>query len=208
MENPLPVSTTPSSKSNQKSSKKLRHDVTPCLPSDASPTDNPDGKQNGVLAAGNDHSSNDSISNSGDKCSGENMNTADSSSQSTKLGDSKGVEQTTPRGGESLNSAPICNGSVSSDSDSMHAEPGKAGKKLTNGTSHLANHKKADIASFVNGEGDGLTKPLLSKNGFINGLEKMIASIPDERPLPSLKQPTGKSGTLWFSCAEFVVLML
>lgn len=81
---------------------------------------------------------------------------------------------------ETSSAPPVCNGH-SSDTDSLLTE---SNAKSTD-TGRQSDVKKSS-GVMMNGGGDadkGLaTPPLHSKNGFINGLEKMIASIPSEKP--------------------------
>ena len=97
------------------------------------------------------------------------MGTSDSgaphSLDSNKSNDVKENGATTSS--DTLSSPPLCNGH-SSDTDSFLVEGRQSdGKSL--------------VASRMNGGGDCVKTRPPSKNGFINGLEKLIADIPDDK---------------------------
>ncbi|XP_067945739.1 AT-rich interactive domain-containing protein 2-like [Watersipora subatra] len=76
---------------------------------------------------------------------------------------------------DTLGSPPLCNGH-SSDTDSLLAEP-----------TRQSNSKLAP--SKINGSGDSnLSNPPVRVNGLLNGLEKMIADISDDKPKSNLKK--------------------
>lgn len=120
------------------------------------------------------------------------------SHDSSKSNGSKENGQASPS--DTLNSPPpLCNGNVS-DTDSLLTEPTKAHHHLLNGvTGKEAESRGVFDKRMVSGGGDAEPTIPPLKNGFLNGLEKMIANIPGSEKHKPHKNLTGASSTC-FMC--------